>query len=181
MPEGYFPEIEAAHPGALASQWIPDDPDLWRVDRFRDFLEARKALPAAEVNKRLAELMHGDERWLGGAAPTTAEPPVVIGGITSEDEERQLERLNAWITARGLPAGVIGFDFADPDTGEQKAVFDLAWPGGIQEELSQPVAVLLDEESEVIAAASQAGYRCFISTAEFRRYIEIEILADAAA
>ena len=28
LPEDYFPEVEAAQPGALASQWIPVDPAL---------------------------------------------------------------------------------------------------------------------------------------------------------
>lgn len=31
-PSEYFPEIEAKHQGALESQWIPLDPDLWRVE-----------------------------------------------------------------------------------------------------------------------------------------------------
>ena len=50
--------------------------------------------------------------------------------------------------AQGLPLGLLAYDFADPESGEQKAVFDLAWPNGIQEELSQPVAVLLNETAE---------------------------------
>ena len=32
LPEDYFPEVETAHKGALASQWIPDDPALWKID-----------------------------------------------------------------------------------------------------------------------------------------------------
>jgi hypothetical protein len=36
------------HPGALASLWIPMDPQLWKIEDFRDFLDARKLLPAAE-------------------------------------------------------------------------------------------------------------------------------------
>jgi hypothetical protein len=67
--------------------------------------------------------------------------------------------------------GVVGYDFADPQSGEQNAAFDLAWPSGIQEELSQPVAVLLDELAATITLASQAGFRCFTNTA-FRRYVE---------
>ena len=82
---------------------------------------------------------------------------------------------------QSLPPGELSYDFADPATSEQKAVFDLAWPQGIQEELSQPVAVLLNEGREVIAIASQAGYRCFVSTAEFKRYVETEILVQEAA
>lgn len=182
LPEEYFPEIEKAHPGALASQWIPADPALWKIERFRDFLEARKALLAAEVNGRMEELLHGDTRWLSGAPIPAASRDLPLGGITSEEEEDQLEAVNEWIEAQGLPRGVLAFDCADPESGEQKAVFDLAWPNGIQEELSQPVALLLNEGSDVIAVANQAGYRCFVSVPEFKRYVEKEILArDEAA
>ncbi|MEW6490268.1 MAG: hypothetical protein AB1578_20460 [Thermodesulfobacteriota bacterium] len=91
------------------------------------------------------------------------------GGIGSVEEEQELEAVNDWMEARGLPPGTLLFDLADPETGEQKAVFDLAWPNGIQEGLSEPVAVLRNEESETIAIASQAGSRCFTAVAEFQR------------
>ena len=78
---------------------------------------------------------------------------------------------------QSLPLGALSYDFADPDTGEQRAVFDLAWPAGIQEELSQPVAVLLNEEPATLALASAAGFRCFTSPAAFRTYVEREILS----
>ena len=182
LPEAYFPEIEAAHPGALASQWIPMDQKLWRVDNYRDFLEARKALLAAETNRKLAELLHGDIRWLQsptGAATAAPAPAVseIPGGIASEQEERVLEALNDWVEEHSLPRGELAYDFADEETGEQKAVFDLAWPDGLQPGLSQPVAVLLDEGREVFALASGAGYRCFTTPADFRRYVEAELLA----
>jgi hypothetical protein len=176
LPEEYFPKIEAAHPGALASQWIPSDPALWRIENFREFLEARKALLAAELNRRMEDLLHGDTRWLAGPSAPVASA-AAAGGGTSEDEEKQLEALNDWMEMQGLSRGILAFDFADSATGEQKAVFDLAWPSGIQEELSQPVAVLLNENTETIGIASQAGYRCFTSSDEFRRYVSSEILA----
>jgi hypothetical protein len=72
-------------------------------------------------------------------------------------------------------------DFADPDTGAQRAVFDLAWPRGVQEELSEPVAVLLNEPEEVVTLASQAGFRCFRSIDAFKRYVISEILAEEEA
>jgi len=179
LPEEYFPEIEKAHPGALASQWIPMDPTLWKIEKFREFLEARKAMLAAELNRRMEELLHGDKRWLAGPA-TIPVSPAASGGITSEEEEKQLEELDDWMESQGLPRGLLAYDFADAATGEQKAVFDLAWPNGIQEELSQPVAVLLNESNATLAIASQAGYRCFTSIEEFRRYVETEILAREA-
>jgi hypothetical protein len=181
LPEEYFPEVEKAHPGALASQWIPTDLALWKIENFRAFLEARKALLAAELNRRMEELLHGDTRWLAG--PTAAVPVVTEAsrGVTSEEEEDQLEAVNDWMEAQGLPRGTLAYDFADAATGVQKAVFDLAWPNGIQEELSQPVAVLLNESSETIGIASQAGYRCFTGIEEFRRYVDSEILAGEPA
>ena len=181
LPEEYFAEVETAHPGALASQWVPMDRELWKIEDFPGFLEARKALLAAEVNKRMEELLHGDTRWLAGPSAPALVPATVLGGITSEDEEQELEALNAWIGESGLPQGVIAFDFADPETGQQRAVFDLAWPSGIQEELSQPVALLLNEGSDVVAIASQAGFRCFVSADELRRYVKSEILAEDMA
>ncbi|MDE0034627.1 MAG: DUF262 domain-containing protein [Deltaproteobacteria bacterium] len=181
LPNEYFPEVEAKHPGALASQWIPTDTALWQVENYGEFLEARRTLLAAEMNRRLADLLHGDERWLqlppSAATDTPSPAPTeVVGGITSEDEEQLLDDLNRWVAEQGLPRGVLGFDFADAETGHQRAMFDLAWPEGIQQGLTQPVAVLLNEGTEVIALASGAGYRCFTSPTNFRRYVETEVL-----
>lgn len=180
LPEDYFPEVETAHPGTLASQWIPMEPALWKIERFRDFLEARKEMLAAEMNRRMEELLHGDNRWLVGAGSivaTTAVSTFAGGGITSEDEEAELSALNAWVEAQDLPRGELSYDYADPGTGEQRAVFDLAWPSGIQAELSQPVALLIDEGNDVIRVASQAGFRCFTVIADFKRYVQKEVLA----
>lgn len=176
LPEEYFPEVEQAHPGVLASQWIPEDPALWKVERFRDFLEARKVLLAEELNRRMESLLHGDLRWLAGTANVAATPPDVVGGIGSEQEEIELEALNDWVESQGLPRGIISYDFAEPLSGQQIAVFDLVWPTGIQEELSQPVAVLLNEDAATIALASQVGFRCFTDGDSFRRYVATEVL-----
>lgn len=177
LPEEYFPKIEAAHPGALASQWIPNDPQLWRMENFRDFLEERKRLLAAELNNRMEELLHGDTKWLDSSAPLLSGDTQVSGGITSEEEDHEVCKINDWISEQGLGNGIVGYDYSDPVTGEQKAVFDLAWPNGIQEELSQPVAVLLNEDSRTIALASEAGFRCFTNIEAFKRYVTSEVLA----
>jgi hypothetical protein len=55
-PEDYFSEAETKNPGVLASQWIPDDPALWRIDRYPDFLSARRELLAKAANSFLGEL-----------------------------------------------------------------------------------------------------------------------------
>lgn len=181
LPEEYFPQIEARHPGALASQWIPTDPALWKIERFLDFLEARKALLAAEANRRFEDLLHDDTRWLGTTAPATEAETQTAGGITSEVEEAELEALNDWVDGQGLSRGLLGFDYADPVTGVQKALFDLAWPDGLQPGLSAPIAVLLNEGPDILALASKAGFRFFTSSADFRAYVETEILHLEAA
>ncbi|MXZ76450.1 MAG: DUF262 domain-containing protein [Gemmatimonadetes bacterium] len=184
LPERYFPEVEAAQSGSLESQWIPSDPHLWKVENYLDFLEARKDLLAQETNRRLADLLHGDRRWLEGRRKVDSRPAPdsqikVLGGISDDVEERVLEDLQRWVEEQGLPRGNLAYDFADELTGEQKAVFDLAWPQGIQQELSQPVAVLLNESMEVVILASSAGYRCFTETTDFKRYVEAEVLSQA--
>lgn len=143
---------------------------------YRGFLEAWKVLLAGEVNQRLEGLLHGETRWLEGPAAALPTAAVMGGGIASDAEEEQLESLNAWMEEQGLPRGVLAYDFADASTGEQKAVVDLAWASGIQEELSQPVAILVNESNETLAIASQAGFRCFTAIEEFQRYVKAEIL-----
>ena len=176
-PEVYFPKIEESHPGALESQWIPKDPALWQLDNYLEFLEARKSLLAEEANRRLAELLHDDLRWIKGVAPVVEPPPVVVSGISSDDEEKELKNANEWIKGLSLPEGILSYEYVDPDTGEEKAIFDLAWPQGIQEELSEPVALMLNETAEVIALASQAGFRCLRSVDELKKYVESNILS----
>lgn len=180
LPEVYFAEVEKAHPGALASQWIPADPALWKIENFEGFLEARKKLLAEELNRRMAELLHGDERWLAGPS-SPAATPIVVGGITSADEEVELEKVNVWVQEHGLPPGILAYELSDSKTGQQRAVFDLAWPNGMQAELSQPVCLLLNESNEVFATASQVGYRCFATPDELKRYVRDEILVEEAA
>ena len=51
QPSDYLPEVEDKYPGALASQFIPMDPSLWNVARYRDFLEARRELLALKMNE----------------------------------------------------------------------------------------------------------------------------------
>src|SRR5919199_240699 len=58
-PATYFEAVEEKHPGALASQWIPLDRRLWRVENYREFLAARRELLAEAANRFLDELLKG--------------------------------------------------------------------------------------------------------------------------
>ena len=48
-------------------------------------------LLATELNRRMEELLHGDLRWLAGAAAEKAGADAVGGGIGSEEEEAKLQ------------------------------------------------------------------------------------------
>ena len=177
LPEEYFVEVENRHPGALASQWIPQDRRLWKMENYLDFLEARRILLANEANRRFEELLHGDSDVLiDTAIPAT----VVIEGDSSraggDSEEAEITAINDWVEERSLPRGSVGFELADEVTGAQRAMIDLAWPEGLQAGLSAPVAVLLNEPADVLSIASGAGYRCFTTRREFQAYVEAEIL-----
>lgn len=176
LPEIYFSNVESAHPSALASQWIPQDPALWKIQNYRDFLTARQQLLAQELEKRMRELLHGEDHWLEASAhPSDDASPVDV--TPNMDEETQLAEANMWMQEHGLPCGQWAFELVDDASGKQEAVIDLAWPRGIQEGYSQPTAILLNEPSETLATVSQAGYKCFTSVKSFQQYVEKEILA----
>jgi hypothetical protein len=69
------------------------------------------------------------------------------------------------------------YELADPETGEAMAGLDLVWPDGLQEGLSEPVAVLLDESHDLVAMASSRGYRVFTQIDGFRAYVTREVLS----
>ncbi|MYC84849.1 MAG: DUF262 domain-containing protein [Acidimicrobiia bacterium] len=176
LPADYLPEVEASHPGALRSQWIPEDPELWKIENYPAFLEARRELLANAANRLLQSLLHGDTRWLGRQAPVEAPPPpeVVPGGIETKDEEAAVIFINDWVVDQGLPAGEVEYECSSP-TGEPLAVLDIAWPDGLQPGLSQPVAVLLDEDHETLSLAGASDFRCFTSVEAFLKYVRVEI------
>jgi hypothetical protein len=56
-PLKYLEEVEARYPGALAAQFVPLDRDLWRVERFEDFLVERRRLIATAINEFMGKLL----------------------------------------------------------------------------------------------------------------------------
>lgn len=56
-PHTYLEKIEDKFPGALKKQFIPMEPDLWRVERYRDFLKVRREIIARKINEFLEALI----------------------------------------------------------------------------------------------------------------------------
>ena len=177
-PAEYIPVYEKKNPGVMASHWIPMDPELWKVENYTDFLAARRKLLAEAANDLL-------DRLLAGTIPETEEgvsvldrtPATVLGGSEDEEEEIALFQCSEWVVEQGLPEGELLYELAHPKTGEPLAIFDLAWPDGLQEGLSQPIVLLLSEGPEVEDIANQAGYRFFTSVETFQEYVKREVLA----
>lgn len=180
-PVDYLKEIDETRPEVLESQWIPTDPALWHIEKYPDFLETRRELLAKAANKILDNLLLDKEdksedidssEFVKRSIESTQRP----ASIADDKEEKLLLDLNEWMKEQELPIGLLGYEIADPETGEEIAMFDLAWPDGVQSELSEPVAVLIDEDVEVLAAAGRNGYRFFTSPDDFKQYINNEIL-----
>ena len=180
LPADYLAKVAETYPGVLESQWIPTDPNLWKIDNYTKFLSARRELLAQATDKMLKNLLSGSARFPDETVWDKSINYAAIrhrpASIVDDEEELLLNEINEWMTEMELPVGIMGYELADEHTGEQVAMFDLAWPDGVQSELSQPVAVLIDEGREVLAAAGRNGYRFFTSTEGFKKYITEEIL-----
>ncbi len=179
-PQEYFAEVETNHPGALASQWIPMDERLWQLENYPEFLAARRELLANAANTFLDSLLAGSAPSTDGDVEATDVSPVLVtipGGIADETEGDLLLRTNIWVVEQGLPEGEMLYELVDEETEQPLALLDLAWPEGMQTGLSEPIALLIDEELEVLEEASAAGFRCFSREEDFRQYVECEILA----
>ncbi len=177
-PSVYLAEFTTKNSDAVRSHWIPMDPELWKVENYKEFLAARRKLLAQAANEFLDSLFAGAVPEPAEATPIVERDVKVIpGGVGGAEEEELLRLINEWVVEQGLPEGEFPYELADPETGEALAVLDIAWPQGLQEGYSQPVALLIDEGPETEEAANQAGYRYFTDADAFRAYVRREILA----
>lgn len=60
-PAEYLADIEKKYPGALAKQFVPLDRSLWTLERYEDFLAARRKLIATAINEQMIELLKESE------------------------------------------------------------------------------------------------------------------------
>ncbi|MFB6273421.1 MAG: DUF262 domain-containing protein [Salinibacter sp.] len=78
-PEEYLPKVEENFPGALKKQFVPEDPTLWRLDRYEAFLEERRKLLAEAINSKMAELITDHEE----SQPVPVEQLIPMGESTA--------------------------------------------------------------------------------------------------
>ena len=161
----YMPEYVASTPGAVESHWIPMDSELWKIENYEKFLEKRRELLAEAANKLLDSLNSGSLISSTVTTTTTSVAPVVV-----DDADEEILAVEAWIKERSLKTGTRNHEIVDADSGEVWHI-DLAWPNGIQEGLTPPLALLLNPDGNLQAAVSKAGYQFFVDIDEFKRYV----------
>ena len=176
-PAEYFREFVEKQPGSVESHWIPMDADLWRIENYRDFLEARRKLLAEAANQFLDSLFEGSVPESEPVGSVLDRSSALFGVPQSEDEEQLLLDANLWVIDQGLPEGEFGYEVVDEATGELLAILDLAWPDGLQAGYSQPAALLIDEDQETKQMASQAGFRFYTDVESLKQYVRDQILA----
>ena len=180
--EGYFAFVRERHPGALESQWIPMDEELWKVKNYPAFLEARRNLLAAAANLHLTTLYPGHAEIKDTVdGPRRVVPSASQPHAPDVDEEEILEELQGWMSRRELPPGELGYELRDEATEEVEAMIDLVWPSGLPEGRGRPVALLLNESAETYQTVSQAGFDCHTSVEAFKHYVDGEIVGEVAA
>jgi hypothetical protein len=181
-PVEYLEEFVSKQPGAVESHWIPMDRNLWKVENYPDFLAARRELLAKAANGFLDSLLIGSVPETQVSIPVLERPALapVLGGMVGQDEEDLILQCNEWVVEQGLPEGEMLYELADQDTGQPLAIIDLAWPNGLQEGYSQPVALLINESRETEEAVNLAGFRHFTDFEAFRTYVQREVLSVQA-
>ncbi len=181
MPAEYMLEVAANWPGTLESQWIPMDPELWKVENYHRFLDARRRLLAGAANEMLATLRAGviPPAEMISADMKLQQPvaSIVASDPDPDDEAVILANANRFAIENGLPTGELAYEITPEYPGEP-ITLDLAWPAGMQVGFSEPVALLIEEEDAVLRAVSDEGFRVFTDLPAFRRYVERNILAD---
>jgi hypothetical protein len=168
-PEEYMPYYEQKQPGALESNWIPVDHELWKVDNYELFLQKRRELLAKGANEFLQSLYNDAvpqaniENFTDRLAPN----------VQNEEEENQLIEIAHWMEENGLDSGER--NYVVNDNGNE-VILDLAWPNGVQTGLSKPLALLLNETEEVYAAANRCGYFYLTNIQDFKEYVKVNYI-----
>ena len=82
LPKDYLKEVKRRFPNALKLQCIPENEELWELDRYEDFLKARRVLLAEHLNQYLDTFLE----------PTSdSNPEINIDELLKKKEDKNTE------------------------------------------------------------------------------------------
>ena len=165
-----LPEVHLGKcsPQGLRAQWIPEDRSLWRVDRYTEFLQARRELLASAADRFLEQLAAGQRPW-GPGIIAVPEPPEPQG---EGPRAAQLKALIEEFADLGFATPAIDCEIPDPDTGRTLAVAEAFWADGLQAGQGNPVVLELDPDEADLARLAELGCDVFTSVDALRHHVE---------
>ncbi|MFI5958552.1 DUF262 domain-containing protein [Cryptosporangium sp. NPDC051539] len=166
-PADYLGRAEAAFPGVLASHALPNDPSLWRVEAYRDFLAARRELLVQSANSILEGLRTGER------VDVRRLPQVVVRAGGEDEIDIRAEEVGALVEELlqlGLAAPERDSEIPDPETGRALSVAEAVWPDGLQPGQGAPVVLELDPDDADLPRMAELGYEVFTSVEALRGY-----------
>ena len=172
-PAEYLAEYADRDPSLLESHWIPMDRELWKPENYLEFLQARRELLAQAANDFLNSLHQGQmpQQDLEVGDRISAATGAIPGSIDSPEDEAELVACNNWVQEQGYVSGEFLYELVDEETGSPLALVDLAWPEGMQPGLSEPVALLVNDERETEEIVSRAGFKFLTSVENLKEYV----------
>jgi hypothetical protein len=143
---------------------------LWRIDRYPDFLAARRELLAAAANTFLNGLRSGASPSAGA---TLDRISVVVNDPDGQDSRAdQIAALVDELTELGCAEPAIDSEISDPATGRVLAIAEACWPEGLQPGQGSPVVLELDPEDSDLPRLKELGYEVFVSCDSLRGYVQ---------
>ena len=154
-------------PEGLRAQWIPEDRSLWAVDRYLDFLAARRTLLAEAGDALLTELAAGTAAW--------PSPPLYVMPPPDEPDDKdartvQLTALFEEFARLGFSKPMVGCDVPDLETGQVLAHAEAFWPDGLQVGQDKAIVLELDPDEADLERLAENGCLVFTSVDSLRNY-----------
>ncbi len=168
-PEEYFPVYMKKCPGAIESHCVPTEPELLTVDAYPQFLARRRELLAEKANAIL------DELWNGTMGDQVAPMPKLI--VLDDDEDLAISEIREWLKEQGFNAGIRDYGAVN-GYGGMPIIIDVAWPDGLQEGFTEPVALMIGEEPGDVYKVNSAGFRVFTDAESMRGYVMEHYLGE---
>ena len=165
-PKDYFKQvIKEAGEEALASQWIPLDKKLWEIDKYREFLDARRELLANASNSFLDSLLAGQADEL--SLPRLSAPE----DDDSKERKAEIDQLIVDLAEYGVVAPQTEVEIFHPETQELLTIAEAYWPDGLQPGMGEPVLLELDKRDVDEEKMEDLDMKVFYSIRRLKQYV----------